>query len=75
MALLERTTRWQAGHVDTADVVHAVRPTISGYRAWCGAGDISRIMTEPFTLDAASSCPHCSDLVRTPLPVQRRSAD
>jgi hypothetical protein len=75
MALLGQTTRWQAGQVGAAEVLHAVRPTINGYRAWCGAGDISRIVTDPFTLDAPSSCPHCCDLVRKPLPVQRRSAD
>ena len=65
---------WAAGSVVDTDVEHAVRPTISGYRAWCGAGNIDQFLLERFEHDRERACRVCSDLLRVTVPEQRATA-
>ena len=67
------SSRWQRGRVRADVNVHAVRPTISGYRAWCGAGDIHEFDLEPFDELELQACTRCADVLRAAIPVQRQA--
>ena len=71
MTIASSTSRWQRGRVVDDMRVHAVRPTISGYRAWCGAGDISLFDVNSFDTSGNDVCDRCADLVRPLVPRQR----
>jgi hypothetical protein len=66
---------YEAGLVTGGDVAHAVRPTISGYRAWCGAGDITEFAAGGYDQLAPASCPACAGLLRATTPLPRRAID
>lgn len=66
------SSRWQRGRVRADDHVHAVRPTITGYRAWCGAGNIDGFDLDPFDDLDPLACPRCADVLRVVLPEQRQ---
>jgi hypothetical protein len=71
---VEQDAGCESGRVDGSDVVHGVRPTISGYRAWCGAGDIVALHRTRFDLRDRRSCPLCTALLRATVPSPRPSA-
>lgn len=58
-------SKLQAGVVaDPADGhTHAVRTSLAGNVALCGAGSISRLHPGRFQPDAADACPACAALV------------
>jgi hypothetical protein len=64
-------SRWQAGYVEGDSTVHGVRPTISGYRAWCGAGAIDVLETRRFDPAERGVCPTCVRLLQVPVPRPR----
>lgn len=66
-------TYWQSGYVEQGMQLHAVRPTINGYRAWCGAGSIVRLLTDRFVVSGTGFCQHCAEILRPPIPAQRAS--
>jgi len=71
---LRLATAYEAGLV-TDRVVHAIRPTISGYRAWCGAGAITEFVAARFDLLGTESCTACAGLLRATTPSPRQAVD
>jgi hypothetical protein len=72
---LSLASSYGGGLVSDGDVVHAVRPTISGYRAWCGAGGITQFTVARFDSVDPASCTACEGLLRATTPLPRRAAD
>jgi len=68
-------TAYEGGLVTGGDVVHAIRPTITGYRAWCGAGGITEFVAARFDPLTAESCAACAGLLRATTPQPRRAID
>lgn len=53
-------TAYEMGLVEGTEVVHAVKATVAGQVALCGAGRI--IIRKPgrFNPDSPDACPHCA---------------
>ena len=67
----ETTSGWQSGYVSVSEVRHAVRPTLAGRQAWCGAGQVGRMHVGRFTSTDAASCPRCAAVVTAMMPKPR----
>ena len=72
---LSLASGYEGGLVSGGDVVHAVRPTISGYRAWCGAGSITEFTAARFDPVDPASCQACDGLLRATTPQPRRALE
>jgi hypothetical protein len=49
----------EAGRVRAAGQLHAVRKTLTGNQAWCGAGPIAALQTGRYDPDGEDSCLEC----------------
>jgi hypothetical protein len=53
-------TRYEQGYTATGEPpVHAVRKTVTGHVALCGAGPITKAEPGRFDTDAEAACPEC----------------
>jgi hypothetical protein len=71
MVEASRVESYQAGNVAASTLLHAVRPTINGYRAWCGAGVIEWFANDRYDATDPQSCQQCAALFGNSLPAQR----
>ena len=62
---------WQSGYVSVSEIRHAVRPTLTGPRAWCGAGRVGRLHLSRFSSTDGAACPLCAAAVVALIPQPR----
>jgi hypothetical protein len=56
-----RPANAEAGRVGAVGRVHAVRKTLTGNQAWCGAGPIGALQPGRYDPDGDNACAECME--------------